>query len=79
MTEFIASLMIEKREMWVSEKVEQEMHFKRCDMNYALELLRRGRGRRSDVKNKGRNSGQELERIIMMMMMIWACKMDKEG
>ena len=27
-------------------------------MNYALELLRRGRGRRSDVKNKGRNSGQ---------------------
>lgn len=36
----------------MSEKVEQEMHFKRCDMNYALDLLRRGRGRRSDVKNK---------------------------
>lgn len=36
----------------MSKKVEQEMHFKRCDMNYALDLLRRGRGRRSDVKNK---------------------------
>lgn len=36
----------------MSEKVEQEMHFKRCDMNYTLDLLPRGRGRRSDVKNK---------------------------
>lgn len=37
-TEFIASLMIEKERE--REKVEQEMHFKRCDMNYALDLLR---------------------------------------
>lgn len=45
--------------------MEQEMHFIRCDMNYALDLLRKGS---KEERIKEEIQGKYLERIIMMII-----------